>query len=124
MITNALLNLQIGLDFALKFISWDTNTIIRLQLWDIAGQERFGSMTRIYYKDAVGALICFDISKMETFDAIKKWKDDLDQKLIFADGSSIPCVLVANKVSKTKPKQTSDGNFGNECHLINYHIKC
>ena len=28
----------IGVDFALKVINWDSNTIIRLQLWDIAGQ--------------------------------------------------------------------------------------
>ena len=29
----------IGVDFALKVINWDPNTLIRLQLWDIAGQE-------------------------------------------------------------------------------------
>ena len=28
---------QIGVDFALKVLSWDANTIIRMQLWDIAG---------------------------------------------------------------------------------------
>lgn len=28
----------IGVDFALKVIDWDQNTIIRLQLWDIAGK--------------------------------------------------------------------------------------
>lgn len=47
----------IGVDFALKVLQWDTSTTIRLQLWDIAGQERFGNMTRVYYKEAVGAFI-------------------------------------------------------------------
>lgn len=47
----------IGVDFALKVLNWDQSTIIRLQLWDIAGQERFGNMTRVYYKEAVGAFI-------------------------------------------------------------------
>ena len=28
----------IGVDFALKVINWDTDTLIRLQLWDIAGK--------------------------------------------------------------------------------------
>jgi hypothetical protein len=30
----------IGVDFALKVINWDPKTIVRLQLWDIAGQVR------------------------------------------------------------------------------------
>lgn len=29
----------IGVDFALKVLSWDQNTVIRLQLWDIAGKN-------------------------------------------------------------------------------------
>lgn len=31
----------IGVDFALKVLNWDQNTIIRLQLWDIAGKKFF-----------------------------------------------------------------------------------
>ncbi len=93
-----LINLQIGVDFALKVINWDENTLIRLQLWDIAGQERFGNMTRVYYKEAVGAFLVFDVNRPQTFDALLKWKQDLDTKVCLPDGSSIPCLLLANKV--------------------------
>uniref|UniRef100_A0A1B6CA05 Ras-related protein Rab n=1 Tax=Clastoptera arizonana TaxID=38151 RepID=A0A1B6CA05_9HEMI len=92
----------IGVDFALKVLNWDQNTIIRLQLWDIAGQERFGNMTRVYYKEAVGAFIVFDVTRSATFDAVLKWKQDLDAKVQLADGGSIPCVLLANKCDQQK----------------------
>ena len=29
----------IGVDFALKVMQWDENTVVRLQLWDIAGKS-------------------------------------------------------------------------------------
>ena len=29
---------KIGVDFAMKVINWDSNTVIRIQLWDIAGE--------------------------------------------------------------------------------------
>lgn len=92
----------IGVDFALKVMPWDQDTIIRLQLWDIAGQERFGNMTRVYYKEAVGAFIVFDVTRAATFDAVLKWKQDLDAKVTLPDGSPIPCVLLANKCDQPK----------------------
>lgn len=63
------------------------------------GQERFGNMTRVYYKDALGAFIVFDVTRPATFDAVVKWKQDLDAKVSLEDGTPIPCVLLANKVS-------------------------
>lgn len=29
----------IGVDFALKVLHWDPDTVVRLQLWDIAGEN-------------------------------------------------------------------------------------
>jgi len=87
----------IGVDFALKTLNWDNKTSIRLQLWDIAGQERFGHMTRVYYKEAVGAMIVYDVTREKTFQAVTKWKADIDDNLE-VDGVSIPVVLLANKI--------------------------
>lgn len=87
----------IGVDFALKTLQYDENTSVRLQLWDIAGQERFGSMTRVYYKDAVGAFLVFDVNRPKTFESVRRWKTDLDTKVSLSDGTNIPCLLLANK---------------------------
>nr|XP_009930418.1 PREDICTED: ras-related protein Rab-32 [Opisthocomus hoazin] len=92
----------IGVDFALKVINWDSRPLVRLQLWDIAGQERFGNMTRVYYKEAVGAFVVFDVTRGSTFEAVSKWKHDLDSKVLLPNGSPIPAVLLANKCDQKK----------------------
>ncbi|EPY80650.1 ras-related protein Rab-32 [Camelus ferus] len=66
------------------------------------GQERFGNMTRVYYKEAVGAFVVFDVSRGSTFEAVLKWKSDLDSKVHLPNGSPIPAVLLANKCDQKK----------------------
>lgn len=44
--------ITIGADFALKQLDWDSETRINIQLWDIAGHERFGYLTSVYYRYA------------------------------------------------------------------------
>lgn len=38
-------------------------------------------MTRVYYREAVGALVVFDMTRLSTFQAVLKWKGDLDSKV-------------------------------------------
>nr|XP_020754094.1 ras-related protein Rab-32 [Odocoileus virginianus texanus] len=105
----------IGVDFALKVLNWDSRTLVRLQLWDIAGQERFGNMTRVYYKEAVGAFVVFDISRGSTFDAVLKWKSDLDSKVHLPNGSPIPAVLLANKCDQKKDSGQTPSQMDQFC---------
>ena len=58
----------------------------------------------------MGALLVFDITRMSTFDAVQKWKSDIDEKVTFPGGQSIPVVLLANKVS---PSYRYLGEFRN-----------
>ncbi|XP_032886557.1 ras-related protein Rab-38-like [Amblyraja radiata] len=97
----------IGVDFALKVLNWEEDTVVRLQLWDIAGQERFGNMTRVYYREAVGAFIVFDVSRASTFEAVLKWKTDLDSKVRLQNGRPVPAVLLANKCDQAKEGLTN-----------------
>ncbi|KAJ7996367.1 hypothetical protein DPEC_G00236360 [Dallia pectoralis] len=84
---------------------WDSANVIRLQLWDIAGQERYGNMTRVYYREAVGALVVFDVTRASTFEAVLKWKDDLDTKVSLIHGKPVPAVLLANKSDQVFSQQ-------------------
>ncbi|CAM1313858.1 RAB29 (predicted) [Pycnogonum litorale] len=87
----------VGVDFALKILKWSERETVKLQLWDIAGQERFTWMTRVYYKDAQGCVIMFDLTNRNSFLNSLKWKKDVDSKCQLEDGSPIPCILLANK---------------------------
>jgi len=67
--------LTIGVEFGSKMISID-NKQIKIQIWDTAGQELFRSITRSYYRDASGIIVCFDITRRETFIHVANWLKD------------------------------------------------
>jgi small GTP-binding protein len=87
----------VGVDFAIKAVSRD-GVPVTLQLWDIAGQERFRGMTRIFYDNAVGAAIVADITDPQTLKTAELWKQDLDAK-VFVRGTRqpLPALLLLNK---------------------------
>ena len=98
-ITNSFSDLHkptIGVDFHFRKFEVQ-GTSVALQLWDIAGQDRFGALYRIYYRDALGAMLVFDLSRPETFQSVLKWKREIDNKVLLPNGSALPVILLANK---------------------------
>ncbi|KAM9591647.1 ras-related protein Rab-4B-like isoform 2-T2 [Morphnus guianensis] len=68
-------NHTIGVEFGSKVINVGGKTV-KLQIWDTAGQERFRSVTRSYYRGAAGALLVYDITSRETYNALTNWLTD------------------------------------------------
>lgn len=64
-------------------------------------------MTRVYYRDSVGAFILFDTTRAESFHCVNKWKQDLDSKVSLPDGRPIPVVLVGNKSDQPRSDNIS-----------------
>jgi len=91
----------IGVDFALKILplidSKGRSRQVTLQLWDIAGQERYGKMTRVYYQGASAAVVVYDCARPDSLTSAIEWKKDIDHKVFLPDGNPIPCLLVAHK---------------------------
>ncbi len=67
---------------------------IKLTMWDTAGQEKFKSLTRMYFQDAEAALIVYDVTFRESFENAKKWVEDLKTN---ANQQDIVMALVGNK---------------------------
>jgi small GTP-binding protein len=51
--------------------------MIKLSIWDTAGQEKFKSLTRMYFQDAEAALIVYDVTFRPSFENAKTWVQDL-----------------------------------------------
>lgn len=54
------------MEFSTRTIEFE-KSLIKAQLWDTAGQERFESMTKAYFRDALGAALVYDITSRQSF---------------------------------------------------------
>lgn len=69
-------NSTIGVDFMMKRIEIGNDTIVRLQIWDTAGMEKYKQLTTTYYRGAQGAFVVFDLTNSESFKSVDKWLED------------------------------------------------
>jgi len=54
--------------------------ILRMQIWDTAGQEKFDSITSTYYKSTDVAIFVYAIDNKESFDRIPGWIKQLEDQ--------------------------------------------
>merc|ERR1719473_1956459 len=73
-------------------------------IWDTAGQERVHGLAPIYYRDAVGALLVYDITDRESFNKVRNWVKEL-RKIV---GKNIVLVIAGNKCDLEKQRQVDD----------------
>ena len=75
----------------------DLNKILSFEIWDTAGQEKYRSLAKMFFKDAAVALIVYDITSKKSFDEIKNYW--------------------MNLVKENGPKQIIMYIVGNKCDL-------
>uniref|UniRef100_A0A7S3JUZ0 Ras-related protein Rab-21 n=1 Tax=Aureoumbra lagunensis TaxID=44058 RepID=A0A7S3JUZ0_9STRA len=73
---------------------------VQLSIWDTAGQERFHALGPIYYRDADGAMLVYDITDYESFKKVRKWVRELRQIV----GADICITIAGNKVDLEKQR--------------------
>ena len=56
------------------------NFILRMQIWDTAGQEKFDSITSTYYKSTDVAIFVYAINDEQSFNRIPGWIKELEDK--------------------------------------------
>ncbi|XP_067391340.1 ras-related protein Rab-24 [Emydura macquarii macquarii] len=66
----------IGAAFVAKAMSVGSRTVT-LGIWDTAGSERYEAMSRIYYRGARAAIVCYDLTDGSSFQRAKFWVNEL-----------------------------------------------
>jgi len=66
---------------------------IAVDFWDTAGQERFNSMHPAYYHMAHACVMCFDVTRKQTYKNLPTWYKELREYR-----AGIPVVCIANKI--------------------------
>ncbi|RNF05655.1 ras-related rab-4 [Trypanosoma rangeli] len=82
----------IGVEFGSKIVQL-AGRKVKLQIWDTAGQERYKSVTRSYYRSAIGCLIVYDITQRSTYESVPQWLNDVRHLA----GKDVVVMLIGNK---------------------------
>ena len=94
---------------------------IKLHIWDTSGQDRFRSMTNLYYRDAQVAILTYDVTNEQSLESLNYWLNELKDKVEI--DNMILC-LAGNKNdvdANEKRVPTSKGKaFAEEHNMIFY----
>ncbi len=67
-----------GVDFTIKIIETQ-GKIIKLSIWDIAGQEQFGAFRDSFYRGARVIALVYDVTQPETFNNLPRWHAEISR---------------------------------------------
>ncbi|CAJ1024739.1 ADP-ribosylation factor family/Gtr1/RagA G protein conserved region [Leishmania shawi] len=80
---------------------------VELALWDTAGQERFHALAPMYYRNADGAIIVYDVTDADTLRKVRTWAKEL--YAVVGEGN-IQLVLCGNKADASPTeREVSEG---------------
>ncbi|NXP52594.1 RAB44 protein, partial [Heliornis fulica] len=89
---NPHLTATVGLDYQIKTLVVDNKCYV-LRLWDSAGQERYRSITKQFFRKADGVALMYDITSECSFSGVRFWLSSIQEGA--EDGVSI--LLLGNK---------------------------
>jgi len=108
----------IGVDFSVKHINIVKEQSVKLQFWDLAGQDRFNHLSRLYYKYSSGVLLVCDENREGSLESVARWRRELDSRLEY----QVPAILLLNKADLVDPDlefRLSDQEIQDTCTRLN-----
>jgi len=124
--------MTVGYNEAIKTLKIDNKNIYQIRLVDTAGQERYMSMPRNYYKNSDGILLLYDVESKESFKNIEIWMNDIkeytdkkdDNIVIYLIGNKIDLIYNYNNKDEEKVTKEEIEELANSLKVKYYDISC
>jgi GTP-binding nuclear protein Ran len=71
--------------------------VVRFNIWDTAGQEKFAGLKDGYYIGSEGAILMFDVTNRQSYNNLDSWYEGVTKVC-----QDVPIVLCGNKVDIAK----------------------
>jgi small GTP-binding protein len=104
----------IGIDFRVKTLNIN-NKMVRVQIWDTAGHEKFRAIIPSYFRGAHIILLVFDLTDRKSFEKIDQWITNIQKHL---PEGNYRLLLVGNKCDEISKFQIKESEIDN---LIDKH---
>ncbi|MFX1573264.1 MAG: Rab family GTPase [Promethearchaeota archaeon] len=96
------IQMTLGVDFLLKAIEVD-DEMVKLQIWDFAGEERFRFLFPSYIRGASGAIFMYDITNYGSLAHVDDWFEIVKKEIEY----DIPIIFVGGKTDLMHLKEIS-----------------
>jgi len=90
-----------------NYIIKANNNIIRMQIWDTVGHEKFNSIISNYYKTTDVAIFMYSIDNIESFNNINNWFNELNDKGNNDNNIKTIKILLGNKNDLEKERKVT-----------------
>ena len=109
-----------GGSFSSKTLTFNHGKTIKLEIWDTAGQERYRALTKIFYKNALAAVLVYDITRKQSFEELKNYwikqiKESAPENIILAIAANKSDLLDREQVNEDEAR-----NFAKENNALFY----
>lgn len=94
--------MTLGVDFHLKSIEVD-GEMVKLQIWDFAGEERFRFLFPSYIRGASGAVFMYDITNYGSLAHVDDWFEIVEKEVKYY----LPIIFVGGKTDLMHLKEVS-----------------
>ena len=82
----------IGVDFKIKSLEIN-DKLVKMQIWDTAGEERFRTVIASYFKGSHGILLIYDITNKTSFKELDNWLSVIENNA----SQNVLKILIGNK---------------------------